>query len=165
MPLLALPNIVQGPHVTEGSGADVTWLAVTPTVWHQVSINMSVLTACIPSLKSFIDSLTGSTSGLRIMLPYEYPNISSGSHGVRSAIAAVYRGSRPGENTTLVSSGRGDYQQRKRGGRCDEDETNGRTESTQDLTEGVIHRSDQVSVTFERLSGAWYKGTQKGTNY
>ncbi|KAK8004501.1 hypothetical protein PG990_002310 [Apiospora arundinis] len=165
VPLLALPSIVQGPHVTEGSGADVTWLAVTPTVWHQVSINMSVLTACIPSLKSFIDSLTGSTSGLRIMLPYEYPNISSGSHGVRSAIAAVYRGSRPGENTTLVSSGRGDYQQRKRGGRCDEDETNGRTESTQDLTEGVIHRSDQVSVTFERLSGAWYKGTQKGTNY
>lgn len=117
---------------------------------------MSVLTACIPSLKSFIDSLTGYTSGIRIMLPYEYPDISSGSHnhGVRSTIAAVYRGSRPGVNTTLVSSDRGDYQHRKRvGDGCDASaRVNGRTESTQDLTEGVIHRSDQVSVTFERMS-------------
>ncbi|KAK8112062.1 uncharacterized protein PG998_008519 [Apiospora kogelbergensis] len=167
VPLLALPSIVQGPQVTSGSGADITWLAVTPTVWHQVSINMSVLTACIPSLKSFIDSLTGSTSGLRIMLPYEYPDISSGSHshGVRSTFAAVYRGSRPGENTTKVSSDRGaryHRQERKRGGGCngDTNESYGQTESTQDLTEGVIHRSDQVSVTFERLSGAWYKNTK-----
>ncbi|KAK8066816.1 hypothetical protein PG997_013563 [Apiospora hydei] len=156
VPLIALPSIVQGPQVTNGSnGADVTWLAVNPTVWHQVSINLSVLTACIPSLKSFIDSLTGYTSGLRIMLPYEYPNVSSGSHnhGVRSAIAAVYRGSRPGVNTTLVSSNQGD-QHRKRGDGCD---TNPRTESTQDLTEGVIHRSDHVSVTFERAPSHYPK--------
>ncbi|KAK7966275.1 uncharacterized protein PG986_000552 [Apiospora aurea] len=156
VPLIALPSIVQGPQVTNGSsGADVTWLAVNPTVWHQVSINLSVLTACIPSLKSFIDSLTGYTSGLRIMLPYEYPNVSSGSHnhGVRSAIAAVYRGSRPGVNTTLVSSNQGD-QNRKRGDGCN---TNPRTESTQDLTEGVIHRSDHVSVTFERAPSHYPK--------
>ncbi|KAK8035561.1 hypothetical protein PG993_010556 [Apiospora rasikravindrae] len=163
VPLIALPSIVQGPQVTNGSGADVTWLAVNPTVWHQVSINLSVLTACIPSLKSFIDSLTGYTSGLRIMLPYEYPDVSSGSHnhGVRSAIAAVYRGSRPGVNTTLVSSNQGEsHQHRKRGGGggggagCD---TNSRTESTQDLTEGVIHRSDHVSVTFERAPSHYPK--------
>lgn len=155
VPLLALPGIVQGPQVTHGSGTDITWLAVNPTVWHQVSINMSVLTACIPSLKSFIDSLTGYTSGIRIMLPYEYPDISSGSHshGVRSTIAAVYRGSRPGVNTTLVSSDRREHQNKRRGEGCDATaRANGRTESTQDLTEGVIHRSDQVSVTFERMS-------------
>ncbi|KAK7934870.1 hypothetical protein PG985_000365 [Apiospora marii] len=117
VPLLALPGIVQGPQVTHGINTDITWLAVNPTVWHQVSINMSVLTACIPSLKSFIDSLTGYTSGIRIMLPYEYPDISSGSHnhGVRSTIAAVYRGSRPGVNTTLVSSNQGDYRNSRRG--------------------------------------------------
>ena len=124
---------------------------------------MSVLTACIPSLKSFIDSLTGSTSGLRIMLPYEYPDVSNGScrNGVRSAIATIYRGSQPGENTTMVSSDRAarhQQQQRKRSGGCAGDaDADGRTESTQDLTEGVIHRSDQFSVTFERISGAWYK--------
>ncbi|KAK7954158.1 hypothetical protein PG996_015043 [Apiospora saccharicola] len=160
VPLLALPGIMLGPQVTNGSDTDITWLAVNPTVWHQVSINMSVLTACIPSLKSFIDSLTGYTSGIRIMLPYEYPDISSGSHnhGVRSTIAAVYRGSRPGVNTTLVSSNQGDKQHRRsRGDGCDTNSrSHGQTESTQDLTqdltEGVIYRSDKVSITFERMS-------------
>ncbi|KAK8008148.1 hypothetical protein PG991_010699 [Apiospora marii] len=146
VPAVALPSIILRPQSLQGD--DVTWLAVDPTVWYQVSLNLSVLTACVPSLKSFIDSLTGYTSGLRIMVPYEYPVTSSGKSAgskIRDTIAgAVYRGPHPVGHTTSITAS----QAPRRGSQARE-QIRDSSESTTDLTGGRIHRNDQVLVTYE----------------
>lgn len=146
MPAIALPSIILRPQSLQGD--DVTWLAVDPVVWYQVSLNLSVLTACVPSLKSFIDSLTGYTSGLRIMVPYEYPVTSSGKSAgsrIRDTIAsAVYRGPHPIGHTTSITAS-----QAPRRGSHAREQTRDTSESTTDLTGGGIHRNDQVLVTYE----------------
>lgn len=41
-----------------------------PTIWLQISLNLSIITACIPSLKSVLDSLFADT-GVIVQAPYE----------------------------------------------------------------------------------------------
>ena len=36
---------------------DQTWLSTVPTIWSQVMVNLSVITACIPLVKPFLDVL------------------------------------------------------------------------------------------------------------
>lgn len=146
MPAIALPSIILRPQSLQRD--DITWLAVDPIVWYQVSLNLSVLTACVPSLKSFIDSLTGYTSGLRIMLPYEYPVTSSGKSAgskIRDTIAAaVYRGPHPVGHTTSITASQAPKRKSQTG-----EQIKASSESTRGLTGGGIHRQDQVLVTHE----------------
>lgn len=50
--------------------SDRTWEAVTPTIWLQISLNMSLFTACIPSLRGVIESILVSTTAGAIQVPY-----------------------------------------------------------------------------------------------
>ncbi|KAK8123101.1 hypothetical protein PG984_011771 [Apiospora sp. TS-2023a] len=146
VPAVALPSLSLRPQSLQGD--DITWLAVDPIVWYQVSLNLSVLTACVPSLKSFIDSLTGYTSGLRIMVPYEYPVTSSGKSAgskIRDTIAAaVYRGPHPIGHTTSITASQAPRRESQTG-----EQVKGSSESTKGLTGGGIHRNGQVLVTYE----------------
>ena len=49
---------------------DRTWKTVTPTIWLQISLNMSLFTACIPSLRGVIESILVSTTAGAIQAPY-----------------------------------------------------------------------------------------------
>ncbi|KAK7985702.1 hypothetical protein PG996_005060 [Apiospora saccharicola] len=146
VPAVALPSLILRPQSLQGD--DITWLAVDPVVWYQVSLNLSVLTACVPSLKSFIDSLTGYTSGVRIMVPYEYPVTSSGKSAgskIRDTIAAaVYRGPHPIGHTTSITASQAPRSESQTG-----EQVKGSSESTRGLTGGGIHRNDRVLVTYE----------------
>ncbi|KAK8852205.1 hypothetical protein PGQ11_014684 [Apiospora arundinis] len=148
VPAITLPSIILRPQSLQGD--DITWLAVDPIVWYQISLNLSVLTACVPSLKSFIDSLTGYTSGLQIMLPYEYPVTSSGksagSKVLDTIAAAVYGGPHAGGHTTSITAS----QSRNATGTTDNGEqVQGSSDSTIGLTGGGIRRNDQVLITYE----------------
>ncbi|KAK8104385.1 uncharacterized protein PG998_011418 [Apiospora kogelbergensis] len=149
VPAITLPSIILRPQSLQGD--DITWLAVDPIVYYQVSLNLSVLTACVPSLKSFIDSLTGYTSGLRIELPYEYPITSSGKSAgskVRDTIAAaVYGGPHAGGHTTSITASQARDTDRARAANGEHGKDS--SESTASLTGGVICRSDHIHVTYE----------------
>ncbi|KAK8061668.1 hypothetical protein PG994_008034 [Apiospora phragmitis] len=143
VPIIALPSLIMRPQSLQGD--DITWLAVDPVVWYQVSLNLTVLTACVPSLKSFIDSLTGYTSGLRIMLPYEYPVTSSGGKSagskVRDTLAtAVYRGPHPGGHTTSITASQAPKANRTE--EAEDERVHGSSESTTGLTGGGIRVED-----------------------
>lgn len=46
------------------------------TIWVQISLNLSIITACLPSLKSVLDSLMANT-GVTIQAPLERPRDSA----------------------------------------------------------------------------------------
>lgn len=62
-----------------GDSDDATWKAVSTTIWTQISLGLSVLTVCIPSLKGVIDSLLGHTAVAAIGAPYELKDSGNGT--------------------------------------------------------------------------------------
>ncbi|KAF2452900.1 hypothetical protein BDY21DRAFT_357848 [Lineolata rhizophorae] len=50
---------------------DPTWDAVIPTIWHQVMLNLSIITACIPSLKRVLDAFRSGAAAASISTPYQ----------------------------------------------------------------------------------------------
>lgn len=55
----------------DGTSADPTWDAVLPGIWFQISLNLSMITACVPSLKPIFDSMFVYTAGAVIQAPYQ----------------------------------------------------------------------------------------------
>ncbi|KAK1640783.1 hypothetical protein BDP81DRAFT_478400 [Colletotrichum phormii] len=106
IPIITIPRLVYT-HTLVTSYTDTTWHAVHHVIWLQVSLGMSILTACIPSLKGVIDSLLGSTSVAAIQAPYNLT--SSGKDGSRLQPTSLLIGSgsntRPGSH---LASGTGD---------------------------------------------------------
>lgn len=56
VPFLVFPSITTAAAYLKDHN-DRTWEAVAPTIWLQISLNMSVFTACIPSLRGVIESI------------------------------------------------------------------------------------------------------------
>lgn len=50
---------------------DTTRDAVLPTIWTQIAFNLSIITACIPGLKSILDAYRSDTAVVSIIPPYE----------------------------------------------------------------------------------------------
>lgn len=55
----------------DSKSTDPTWDAVLPSIWYQISLNISMITACVPSLKPIFDSLFGYTASAVIQAPYQ----------------------------------------------------------------------------------------------
>ncbi|EXF82283.1 hypothetical protein CFIO01_08170 [Colletotrichum fioriniae PJ7] len=106
VPIITIPRLIHT-HTLVTDYTDATWHAVHHVIWLQVSLGMSILTACIPSLKGVIDSLLGSTSVAAIQAPYHLT--SSGKDGSRLQPTSLSVGSgsntRPGSH---LASGAGD---------------------------------------------------------
>ncbi|KAK1522119.1 uncharacterized protein CCOS01_09831 [Colletotrichum costaricense] len=106
IPIITIPRLIHT-HIMVTDYTDTTWNAVHHIIWLQVSLGMSILTACIPSLKGVIDSLLGSTSVAAIQAPYHLS--SSGKDGGRLQPTTWPIGSgsntRPGSH---LASGAGD---------------------------------------------------------
>lgn len=145
---------------------DDSWLAVTPSIWMQVTLSLSILTACIPSLKSLLDTLMASVAGAAMQGPFELTELSGTSKTKTSIIA---RSESHGHNGDTDSPGtfRGNgnfklHQEVTSGNprsRCysnvgDGSKNLARSDSTRNLTEGVIVRSDQFEVQYEDGTGS-----------
>ena len=66
-----MPALLQPNHVYNDSNTDFTYLGLNPLVWLTVTCHLSVITACVPTLKPLFDSLLGNTMGLKIDGLYE----------------------------------------------------------------------------------------------
>ncbi|KAJ1334002.1 hypothetical protein MN608_04000 [Microdochium nivale] len=62
-------------HICNGNISDFTWESMSPSLWWIVSCNLSVVTACVPTLKKFFDSLLGNTYCLKIDGPYKLERV------------------------------------------------------------------------------------------
>lgn len=75
-----IPTLLSQDHLQPSN--DFTWLAVEPTIWMQISFNLSVITACIPTMKNIFDSLSGIFS-VAIDAPYTLTTI-AGKSGMQT---------------------------------------------------------------------------------
>lgn len=125
---------------------DYTWSATVPTIWRQVSYNLSVITACIPCMKPVIDAFSGDTFTVAIDAPYEMGTEtgkggsqlrSQAKSGARNSVLARSRqfNARPSDPSCETG--------RKRDGRQD-----GQSESVRGLREDFIVIREDVEVQF-----------------
>lgn len=82
-PATTIPALFHTDHLFQRNN-DFTWLAVTPTIWLQISYNLSVITACIPSMKNIFDSLSGNFCAA-IDVPYNLATVTIHKNGCRAA--------------------------------------------------------------------------------
>lgn len=82
VPFLVLPSLTTAEAYLKDHN-DRTWEVVTPTVWLQISLNMSLFTACIPSLRGVIESILISTTAGAIQAPYNLTRTGAG-YGVHA---------------------------------------------------------------------------------
>lgn len=82
VPFLVLPSLTTAEAYLKDHN-DRTWEAVTPTIWLQISLNMSLFTACIPSLRGVIESILVSTTAGAIQAPYNL-TLTGAGYGVHA---------------------------------------------------------------------------------
>lgn len=138
--------------------SDPTWSTVSSTIWFQVSLGLSVLTVCVPSLKGVIDSLLGSTAVAAIQAPYELKD-SGDRTGLQPTMLGNSNSSKPASRDVsrlgmLSSKGKspessGWYPEHnvrtKHGG----DGSLSGSESVRKLTEGVIVVRDEFEISYD----------------
>lgn len=76
VPAITIPALVTSTTHFTHLYTDPTWHIVLPTILTQISLNLSVLTACIPGLKSILDNLLSRTANARVRSAY---NLTSSS--------------------------------------------------------------------------------------
>jgi hypothetical protein len=160
VPIVVIPSISSASYLFSNDD-DSTWLAVTPTMWLQVSLSLSILTASIPSLKSVIESLLGSTAGANIQVPYELTDFggnrgleaTAGTTGSELNSKKASSGSRGHGNFNLYHKAIADNPRSlcfaEPNPESDSFLIPNRSESMRNLTEGVIIRSDRFELQYE----------------
>jgi hypothetical protein len=66
---------------------DRSWFAVTPAVWTQLMLNVSIVTACIPSIKRFLGNIRSGLTTINISPNYEATRYGRGSIAAGKAYA------------------------------------------------------------------------------
>lgn len=152
-PLSMVPTLLSQDYLKPSD--DFTWLAVEPTIWMQISFNLSTITACIPTMKNMFDSLSGNFS-VAIDAPYTLKAIAgktrlqatalgketaaSGSHDIGDFGSRDLTGNKSNQTNCTSSGSRAGAKRKKE---C------GRSESVQNLTDTVLV-TEEVSVHFEQ---------------
>lgn len=164
VPCLTIPALATSSAFYDHILNDPTYYVVVPALFYQVSLNLSVLTACIPGLKSVLENLVSGLAQARVQNDYDLtrsgdkkasfvltPRHGSSSQsrnqsGSRSRAAQRF-GLGGSRHSTSVTGG----SQVPRRSKSDADKS--LTDSTRNLTEGVIVRTDQYEVSsMQRLS-------------
>ncbi|KUI55795.1 hypothetical protein VP1G_10776 [Cytospora mali] len=160
-PATTIPALFYKDYLFQGN--DFTWLAVVPTIWLQISYNLSVITACIPSMKNIFDSFSGDFSAA-IDVPYNLPTISSKS-GSRATVRGLSKGT-GGSSSTMDSSGlkltpahpsrTSCYKTDvfSSGTRTRTRDDDGQNESVRNLTDGVVVVTEEVDIHFENRASS-----------
>lgn len=84
VPAVTIPTLASSAIYFDHIYTDPTWHVVVTTILVQISVNMSVLTACIPGLKSVLDNLLSGTANARVRGAYNLT--SSGDKNTRLEI-------------------------------------------------------------------------------
>lgn len=134
-------------------------------IWMQISFNLSVITACIPTMKNIFDSLSGNFS-VAIDAPYNLTTI-SGKSGLQTT--ALSKGSAASGSHAIVDSGFRDLTATasnhadctsngvRPGARGRKEDR--RRESMQNLTDTVVV-TEEVSVHFQQYGQPSPNGSQ-----
>jgi hypothetical protein len=152
--------------------SDSTWLSVSSTIWFQISLGLSILTACVPSLKGVIDSLMGATAAAAMNTPYELRDTTSGDRSgftitrltdSKQASGGGSSGRRGANNSKRKSAATplatwDDVEHVTTASRI-RDKSPGGSDSVRKLTEGVVVVRDEIEVHYETRKGASSSGS------
>lgn len=154
-PVTTIPALLHQDHLFQSS--DFTWLAVVPTVWLQTSYNLSVITACIPSMKNIFDMFSGDFSAA-VDVPCNLARLTTkggsratarglgkGSGGSRSTIMGDHGLKLTPAHPSRTSCYTSDGFLSGTGARDDD----GQSESVRNLTGGVVLVTEEVDIQFE----------------
>lgn len=70
-------HIVASNHLN--SYADTTWAYITPTIWSQITMNVAIITACVPGMQQVLAELRPGMTTLTVTAAHEQPTSTSGS--------------------------------------------------------------------------------------
>ncbi|KAL0944672.1 uncharacterized protein CTRU02_202559 [Colletotrichum truncatum] len=101
VPILSISGLVSTQRFASNY-SDSTWYAVPYLIWLQCSLGLSVLTACVPSLKGVIDSLMGTIAVAAIQAPYQLTS-SGADEASRLHATAIGGGTSPRYGPHLTS--------------------------------------------------------------
>lgn len=68
-PLTTIPTMTSLDFLYYGT-SDATWLAIEPMIWNTISLSLSIITACLPSMKNVFDGFLSDTFTARIDVSY-----------------------------------------------------------------------------------------------
>jgi hypothetical protein len=80
-PIFTAVSIVAYDDFYHSTPQDRPWHAVVPSVWTSCALNLSIVTACIPSIKRFLADWAAGLSAITISEPFELEH-SSGKTGL-----------------------------------------------------------------------------------
>lgn len=159
VPILTIPTLSNARYLYEET-SDVTWDVVSSTIWLQIALGLSVLTACIPSLKGIIDSLLGATSVAAIGAPYDLrdsgkksgleitvPSGTGSNQASKDASALKLSRQAKSVHNSLWSSNRDREVDATYVGKESSRESG--SESVRKLTEGVIVVRDEFEINYD----------------
>ncbi|RVX68487.1 hypothetical protein B0A52_07910 [Exophiala mesophila] len=164
VPAFIIPQMIA--YHTDVDLDDYSWTMVSPIIWTAIVMNLSILTACIPSLKGVLDMFKSGTSLFTIPTQYE-AELGSSSKGVTSRIKTALSGrlgigGTRNHSQTGASSASGEWPTRQmkkvQGGHHTSEVSSAgkekshlgnipeRSESQRSLTEGAILRTIDYEI-------------------
>ncbi|KAI2610542.1 hypothetical protein GGR54DRAFT_643375 [Hypoxylon sp. NC1633] len=124
---------------------DPTWEYLEPSAWNQMATHLSVITACIPSIKPFLTSLQSSLIDSGVPRNYSSRNfieLLPWASSVKASTLKTFGGSGPRKfRPTLLGMGLTTTTHNEIEGGVD-----GRQSSTRALVDGVIHQQREVDI-------------------
>ncbi|KAI2472244.1 hypothetical protein F4781DRAFT_9034 [Annulohypoxylon bovei var. microspora] len=127
------------------SGDDPTWYYLDPSIWNQIATHLSVITACVPSIKPFLTSLQSSLIDSGVPRNYTSNNfieLLPWGSSIKASTLKTFGGSGQRKfNSSAREIGLETTTHNEIEGGVDSEDS-----STRGLTEGVIHRQREVDV-------------------
>ncbi|KAK1059146.1 hypothetical protein LTR74_012834 [Friedmanniomyces endolithicus] len=151
-PILTAISLVKLGKFYNATLEDRPFEAVRPSIWTSLALNVSIITACLPSIKRFLTDWAVGVANAGIAETYELQN-SSRSYGngqpptVRSFNAALSH-RRSEDRTQAVYDGGATHEYRARRRRDDHSRVDNDAESERGLTDGILQTID-YRVEFE----------------
>lgn len=155
VPIMLIPQTVYWAKHT--GSRDQTWTLVEPSIWGQIAMNLSILTACVPSLKGVIDMFWSGASMFTVPGQYNPSSLSSGPGGIRSLVPSRFRTFTTGSQNRANNSNLKSREQRSNehlgSTACDQqpDTILERSESQTRLTDNNIVRTVEYQVSSEPI--------------
>ena len=118
-------------------GSDQTWNNLYPSLWNQVTTHLSVICACVPSMKPFFDRLQSSLINPSTSVVSSSPALLELQHW------HISRKNKPQTSNTLTNDAQGSSEVRLESGNRSTDEDGSRT----GLTRPAIHQTREFGIS------------------
>ncbi|KEF54873.1 uncharacterized protein A1O9_09316 [Exophiala aquamarina CBS 119918] len=167
-PCMTAASIVALDDFYHSAPQDRTWFAITPSVWTSVAMNVSIVTACIPSIKRFLADWASGLSNVAISEPFELEHSAGKSGGFGSYAPGSGMGSKIATRLGLSSTSKAQvtshlqsvdshhennhsqlHANNNRGVSVKANDPNDASDSVKGLTDGVIMHSIDYRVEYE----------------